>query len=55
MKALGRILGIIGLVLTVIPSFLVFSDTISIDGNKAIVLVGTVCWFIGAPLALKKQ
>ncbi|MEM7548585.1 MAG: hypothetical protein AAF363_02860 [Bacteroidota bacterium] len=55
MSKLGKTLGIVGLMLTVVPSFLIFNDTISLELNKSIILIGTLVWFIGAPLALNKS
>ena len=49
------ILSLIGLGLTVIPSFLVFAGVISLYENKELMFAGTVLWFITAPLWIGKK
>ncbi len=45
-----KIVSFIGLALTLIPAFFVFTGTISLDANKTLMLIGTVTWFISAVL-----
>jgi len=49
------ILSMIGLGLTVIPSFLVFNGVISLHTHKQLMFAGTVLWFITAPLWVGKK
>jgi len=37
-----------GLGLTLIPSFLVFGGSLTLDSNKALMLLGTILWFAAA-------
>lgn len=43
------ILAITGLVLTILPSFLLFSGIITPDLNKQLMFIGFLLWFIIAP------
>ena len=45
----------IGLVLTIVPSVLVFLQEISMDSHKQLMLVGMLLWFFTAPYWLKEQ
>ena len=49
MKLLIKFISYIGLGLTLIPSFLVFTGSISLDSSKMFMFVGTIIWFISAP------
>jgi len=55
MKILLKILSFIGLIMTLVPSFLVFNGTISLDMNKWLMLLGTILWFVTAPLWMNKK
>lgn len=48
MKKLLVAASLIGLGLTLIPSFLVFSGSISLESNKTLMLLGTLLWFVAA-------
>lgn len=48
-KNILRIIGIVGLGLTIIPSILVFVGSLSFETNKPLMLVGMVLWFLVAP------
>jgi len=48
MKKLLMVASYIGLGLTLIPSFLVFSGSITLESNKALMLLGTIVWFAAA-------
>jgi hypothetical protein len=48
MKKLLMAASHIGLGLTLIPSFLVFSGSITLESNKALMLLGTIVWFAAA-------
>jgi len=49
MKLLIKFISYIGLVLTLIPSLLVFTGNISLDSCKMLMLIGTIVWFVSAP------
>lgn len=55
MKILLIILSLAGLALTVVPSVLVFLQTISLDDHKFYMLIGMVMWFVTAPFWIKEQ
>jgi hypothetical protein len=55
MKQLLKYISFLGLLLTVVPSFLVFAGTIDIGMHKILMLVGTFLWFIPAPFWIKKS
>lgn len=55
MRLLLIIISIAGLVLTIVPSVLVFSQTISMDTHKQLMLAGMLLWFFTAPYWLKEQ
>ncbi|SMO48939.1 hypothetical protein [Fodinibius sediminis] len=55
MKTLLVLLSIAGLALTVIPSVLVFSQGLSLETHKLLMLAGMLMWFITAPFWMKEQ
>jgi hypothetical protein len=55
MKALLKIISFIGLIMTVGPSFMVFSGLMDPDMNKWIMLLGTILWFATAPFWMNKS
>ena len=54
MKLLIPILAISALGLTVIPAFLVFSGAMQMDVYKTLMTIGTVLWFVTAPIWFRK-
>lgn len=54
MKLLIKFISYVGLGLTLIPAFLVFTGNISLDSNKIIMFIGTVIWFVSAPSWMNK-
>jgi len=54
MKLLIKFISYIGLVLTLIPSLLVFTGNISLDSCKMLMLIGTIVWFVSAPSWMNK-
>ncbi len=44
-----KILSCIGLVMTILPAFLVFNKSMSIELYKNVIMVGTLLWFTTAP------
>ena len=55
MKLILKILSVIGLILTLVPSFMVFTGTITLDTNKWLMLIGTIVWFTTAPFWMNKK
>ncbi len=54
MKLLVKSISYVGLGLTLIPSLLVFTENISLDSGKMLMLIGTVVWFLSAPRWMNK-
>lgn len=46
---------IASLLLTIIPSFLVFMGVIPLEANKTLMLIGTLGWFSTAPYWMNKK
>lgn len=44
-----------GLVLTIVPSVLVFMQEITLDEHKQMMLIGMLMWFLTSPYWLKEQ
>ncbi len=55
MKRVLKILSIIGLIMTIIPAFLVFTGVIDLAANKNWMFAGTVLWFVTAPFWMNKK
>ncbi|MBK7978934.1 MAG: hypothetical protein IPK06_02750 [Ignavibacteriae bacterium] len=55
MKALIKILSLISLIATILPSILVFNNVISMETNKLIMTLGTLLWFSTAPFWMNKK
>jgi hypothetical protein len=55
MKVLLIIISVIGLGLTIIPSILVFLQSISLESHKQFMLFGMIMWFATAPFWIKEQ
>jgi uncharacterized membrane-anchored protein YitT (DUF2179 family) len=55
MKIVLSIIAAIGLGLTVIPAFLVFSGMMTLDFHKNLMVVGMLCWFVSVPFLLKRK
>ncbi len=55
MKYVLILVSLIGLGLTVVPSILVFTQTISMEAHKQFMLWGMLMWFFTAPLWIKEQ
>lgn len=47
-KAL-KTLSYIGLILTIVPAFLVFMQVLNVDAYKKLTLAGTLIWFVTSP------
>lgn len=50
MTVLIKLISYVGLALTVVPAFLVFTGRITWQTHATLMLVGTVMWFATAPL-----
>ena len=55
MKTVAKIVSYICLLLTLVPSFLVFMGEITLETNKNLMLAGTIGWFISAPFWMNKK
>jgi len=54
MTTLLKLISLAGLGLTLVPSFLVFARVISWESHAALMLVGTVLWFVSAPFWMQQ-
>ena len=50
-----KIISLVGLLLTIVPAFLVFSGTMAIESHYTLMLIGTVLWFASAPFWMLKR
>lgn len=55
MKKLMSFVALVGLALTLIPSVLVFTGSITLDLNKQLMAAGTIIWFVAAPIWFRKS
>lgn len=55
MKFVYAIAALAGLSLTVFPSIMVFNGALAFETHKTLMLLGTLLWFVAAPLWLKHQ
>ena len=55
MNALLKGISLAGLLLTVVPAFLVFAGTVAWATHAWLMLVGTVLWFATAPLWMGRE
>ena len=55
MKILATIIAIVGLILTIIPSILVFTGKMGLDLHKQLMTAGTILWFVSAPIWFRKK
>ena len=55
MKILAKLVSVIGLGLTVVPAYLVWSGSMTWDSHASLMLLGTVLWFGSAPLWMRKE
>jgi hypothetical protein len=44
-----------GLVLTIVPSVLVFAQDMTLETHKHLMLFGMILWFVTAPFWMKEQ
>lgn len=55
MRYLLILLSIAGLILTIVPAFLVLTGAIEFETNKTLMLIGTLCWFLTSPFWINKE
>jgi hypothetical protein len=55
MNSILKLISFVGLLMTVVPSFLVFSGVILLDTHKWLMLLGTIIWFVSAPFWISKK
>lgn len=55
MKIFLVVVSIIGLILTIVPSVLVFTGHLSRESQKQLMLYGMILWFGAAPFWIKEQ
>ena len=55
MRIFATILAIVGLILTIIPSILVFTGKMGLDLHKQLMTAGTILWFVSAPIWFRKK
>lgn len=54
MKRVLIVVSFISLAMTIVPAFLVFTQNISMEQNKLLMLIGTIGWFVTAPYWMRK-
>jgi len=55
MRTFLKLSSLVGLGLTVIPSFLIFAQTIMWKTYLTLMTIGTLLWFLTAPFWMKKE
>ncbi|WP_199535583.1 hypothetical protein [Rhodohalobacter sp. SW132] len=55
MNSILKIVSFSGLLLTIVPSFLVFNGTISFQLHTTLMLVGMILWFASSPFWMKEK
>lgn len=55
MKKLLISFSLLSLLLTIVPSFLVFYGIMTLETNKTLMLIGTIGWFATAPYWMNKK
>lgn len=54
LKLLLKLLSAIGFILTILPSFFVFNNTIDLNTDKLLMFIGTIIWFSSSPFWMNK-
>ncbi len=54
-KLILKIISYAGLLLTLVPSYLVFTNRIDINTNKYLMLLGTILWFGTCPFWMTRS
>ena len=55
MKTICKMISYVGLIVTVVPSMLVFSGMVELETHKVMMLIGMILWFITAPFWMNRQ
>lgn len=55
MTQILKIVSFIGLVLTVVPSYLVFKNVIDFQVHTSLMFIGMILWFATAPFWMKEK
>ncbi len=55
MRTILKLVSLVGLVLTVLPAFLVMAGSIRWESHALLMFVGMVAWFSSAPFWMKKR
>jgi hypothetical protein len=55
MKNILEIISLLGLVLTIVPSLLVFKGVIELNLHYILMIIGMVLWFGSAPFWMKSK
>jgi len=55
MKRLLQSVSILGLILTLVPSFLVMAGRLAWETHSALMLIGMIMWFSSAPFWMRKD
>ena len=55
MRRLWKCTALAGLILTLVPSLLVFAGRLSWGAHAQLMAVGMALWFVGRPLALRRR
>jgi len=55
MRAVSLLAALIGLALTIIPSFFVFLGNLSWGSHAQLMFIGMILWFIFAPIGMKNR
>jgi hypothetical protein len=55
MKTILIVISFVGLVLTLLPAFLVFENAIAWETYITLMNIGTMVWFLTAPFWIKKE
>jgi hypothetical protein len=55
MRIAALILSLIGLGLTLVPSFLLFGGMVSWETHSQLMFAGMLCWFATAPFWMKER
>lgn len=55
MSTVLKLISLAGLVLTVVPAFLVFAGTLTWSQHATLMVIGTVLWFATAPFWMRSD
>jgi hypothetical protein len=55
MKILLQLVSLVGLLLTIVPSLLYFTEVISKPNHQWLMFAGTILWFATAPFWMNKR